>query len=245
MADNGSLVTLVPNNSAEARGLVALAGKTLAAAGQDDFIWGHPSVRDPDGRGIWIKSSGWGMGEIDEDRVVLVSNEGEILEGQGTRHIEFHIHVEILKRRPELGAVVHTHSDAANAFSALGVPLVPISHAGSLFCYPPLPRFELTGGLIKTAELGRELAETLGDARACFLPQHGLVTVGVDAPTAVMTAILLDKACRLQLSAMAAGEIVAYGGESDTVAKRGDVWGQRQLREGWDYLQRTAVSPTD
>ena len=135
--------------------------------------------------------------------------------------------------------MVHTHSDAANAFSALDVPLRPLSHAGSLFSYPGIPRFTLTGGLISSPELGRALADTLAEAPACLIPQHGLVTAGPDLPSAVMTAVLLDRACRTQLAAMAAGPLARWGSEEDTAAKRG-IWSPQQMQAGWDYLVRTA-----
>jgi L-fuculose-phosphate aldolase len=231
-------VTGTPTNAAEATRLAVQACQALTAAGQSDMVWGHASVRDPDGRGAWLKSSGWGFEEIDESRIVLVSPEGEVLAGSGRRHIEYPIHTEILARRPDAGSVVHTHSDAANAFAALDVPLRPLSHAGSLFSYPDVPRFTLTGGLISSKQLGQALADALGTAPACLLPQHGLVAVGEDVPAAVMTAVLLDRACRTQLTAMAAGEVVRWGSEEDTVAKRDVVWSQSQLRAGWEYLLR-------
>ena len=53
-----------------------------------------------------------------------------------------------------------------------------------------------------------------------------------------MTAVLLDRACRTQLTAMAAGPLRCWGGEQDTVAKRADVWSDRQLQAGWEYLLR-------
>src|SRR5690348_13151446 len=111
--------------------------------------------------------------------------------------------------RPDVGSVVHTHSPAANEFAALDVPLRPLDHAGSLFCYPDIPRFTLTGGLIKNKSLGQALAAALGDAVAILLPQHGIVTVGPDLPAAIMAAVLLDRACRTQLTAMAAGPLRA------------------------------------
>jgi L-fuculose-phosphate aldolase len=185
-----------------------------------------------------MKSSGWGFEEIDPSKIVLVSPDGDVLEGSGPRHIEYHIHTEIMERRPDLGSVVHTHSSAANQFAALDVPLRPLDHAGSLFCYPDIPRFTLTGGLIKNRELGKALAEALGDARACLMPQHGIVAAGQDTPTAIMTAVLLDRACRTQLAAMAAGPLRCWGDEQDTVAKRADVWSEHQIQAGWEYLLR-------
>jgi ribulose-5-phosphate 4-epimerase/fuculose-1-phosphate aldolase len=229
-----------PSTAAEAIALVVQGSRALMAAGQSDMVWGHASVRDPDGRGVWMKSAGWGFEEVNPDRVVLVARDGEVLAGTGRRHIEYPIHAEIMERRDDVGAVVHTHSDAANAFSALDVPILPISHAGSLFSYPDVPRFTLTGGLIRSRELGQALADALGPAPACLMPQHGLVAVGPDLPAAVMTAVLLDRACRTQLTAMAAGPLTRWGSEQDTVAKRAEVWAPSQLKAGWDYLVRMA-----
>jgi hypothetical protein len=56
-----------------------------------------------------------------------------------------------------------------------------------------------------------------------------------------MTAVLLDRACRTQLNAMAAGPLLRWGDEEDTVAKRADVWSDRQLRAGWEYLLRRSA----
>jgi L-fuculose-phosphate aldolase len=176
-----------------------------------------------------MKCSGWGFEEVDEQKIVLVTPEGKVLHGSGRRHIEYPIHTEIMARRGDVGAVVHSHSDAANAFSALDVPIRPLNHAGSLFSYPDVPRFTLTGGLISTRELGQALADALGAAPACLMPQHGIVAVGKDLPAAVMTAVLLDKACRTQLNAMAAGPLKLWGAEADTVAKRAVVWSDSQM----------------
>ena len=233
-------MSYVPESSGEAIALAVDGCRALDAAGQSDMVWGHPGVRDPGGRGVWMKCSGWGFEEVDAGRIVLVSPDGEVLAGDGPRHIEYPIHTEIMAARPDVGAVVHTHSASANAFSALDAPLVPLDHAGSLFCYPEIPRFTQTGGLIKNRSLGAALAETLGDAVACLLPQHGIVAVGADMPAAIMTAVLLDRACRTQLTAMAAGPVRRWGDEEDTVAKRADVWSGKQLLAGYEYLLRQA-----
>jgi ribulose-5-phosphate 4-epimerase/fuculose-1-phosphate aldolase len=231
-------VTYVPVDSDSALSLAVDGCRALAAAGQADMVWGHPSVRDPEGRGVWMKASGWGFEEVNASRIVLISPAGEVRSGAGPRHIEYPIHTEIMAARPDVGAVVHTHSPAACQFAALDVPLLPLDHAGSLFCYPDIPRFSLTGGLIKTAALGQAVAAALGDALAILLPQHGIVTVGPDLPSAVMTAVLLDRACRTQLTAMAAGPLRVWGSSEDTIAKRADVWAPKQFQAGYEYLLR-------
>jgi len=73
------------------------------------------------------------------------------------------------------------------------------------------------------------------------MPQSGIVAAGPHLPAAVMTAVLLDRACGTQLTAMAAGPLRRWGDEANTVAKRADVWSERQLRAGWEYLLRRAA----
>ena len=219
---------------------VVRASRALAAAGLSDMVWGHAAIRDPEGRGVWIKAAGWGFEEVDAGRVLLVSPAGDVLSGAGSRHIEYPIHAEIMRRRPDAGCTVHTHAPALSAFACLDVPLLPISHDGVLFCDPPVPRFTRTGALIATAELGAALAETLGDAPACLMPSHGAVTAGPDAATAVMHAVLLERACRTQLMAMAAGDVKVWSDPAEAKLKREQVWNPGQRQAGWGYLLRLA-----
>ncbi|MEU8798567.1 class II aldolase/adducin family protein [Spirillospora sp. NPDC048819] len=216
------------------------ASRALAAAGLTDMVWGHAAIRDPDGRGVWMKSAGWGFEEVAAETTVLVSPAGEVLGGQGKRHIEYPIHTEIMRRRPDVGCVVHTHAPALSAFASLNTELRPISHDGVLFSDPQVPRFTGTGALIATPELGGALAGALGDARACLMPQHGAVTVGPDAATAVMHAVLLERACRTQLLALAAGGPQVWSNEAEAAFKRDQIWNAEQVRAGYDYLVRSA-----
>lgn len=214
------------------------ANRALGAAGLSDMVWGHASVRDPDGRGVWMKASGWGLEEVTEDRVVLVTPDGDVLEGTERRHIEYPIHTEILARRPDAQCVVHTHAPALAAFASLDVPLRAISHDGVPFDDPP--RFTRTGTLISTRELGAALAETLGDANAVLIPQHGAATAGPDAATAVMYAVLLEHACRTQLTALAAGGPKRWSDEAEVAFKKEQVWNPGQLAAGYRYFLRQA-----
>ena len=61
----------------------AQANRALGASGQSDMVWGHASIRDPDGRGAWMKAAGWSFEEVTDARVALVSPEGEVLAGAG------------------------------------------------------------------------------------------------------------------------------------------------------------------
>jgi L-fuculose-phosphate aldolase len=186
-----------------------------------------------------MKAATFGFDEITPDRVLLLSSDGEVLEGEGRRHAEFPIHTEILATRADVGAVVHTHAPSAVAFGALETPLLPLSHEGTLFVPPDVARFTLTGDLILTAELGREVGASLGDRNAVLLVNHGIVSVGPDVPTAVLTAVLLERACRTQLSAMAAGEVRRWSSDPEALAKRDHCYSPELLAQAWDYLVRS------
>lgn len=229
----------------DARRQAAVASRALAAAGHGDMVWGHVSVRDPDGRGIWIKAPGWGLEEIRDDRVQLVSFDAEVLAGEGSPHKECHIHLEILRRQPELTSVVHTHARGSVSFAALAVPLLPLSHDGALFAGEDVPRFAGTGGLISTPALGRDLAAALGDAPAALMPHHGLVAAGRTVAAAVMHAVLLDRACTAQLTAMAAGPVRSWSDPAEARAKAAECWPESQLAAGFDYLVRRAEARTN
>lgn len=222
----------------ELRELVSLGCRVLGAADQGDLIWGHVSARDPDGRGAWMKAAGLGFEEVRPDDVVLVSWDGEVLEGTGRRHAEYPIHTEVLRARPDVGSVIHTHSPAAVALGAVGVPLRAVSHEANLFVPPDLARFTETGDLVLTPELGRSVARTLGDRNACLLVNHGVVVAAPDVQTATVTAYLLDRACRMQLTAMAAGGWATWSSPEESLAKREHCYPDPLLHGAWDYLVR-------
>lgn len=217
---------------------VAEATRALGAAGLADMIWGHLALRDPEGRGVWMKAAGWAFEEVDESRVLLVSWEGEVLEGNGKAHIEYPIHTEIMKRWPEVNATVHSHSEDANVFSSLDIPMPAISHEGVHFADPQIPRFRETGDLVSSPELGEKLADTLGMAPACLMPKHGTVTAGADEALAVMYAVTLAKACRLAVAAQAAGGPVVMSDVAEITAKKAHALPPSQLRAGYEYLLR-------
>jgi len=139
-------------------------------------------------------------------------------------------------------AVVHTHGEAAVAFGATGMKLRPIGHEGTLFTPPALARYTKTADLIRTPDMGASLAEALGERNALLLVNHGLVTVGPDLPTAVLTAVFLEKACRMQLGAAATGHTLTWTPNEEALAKRDRVYGPNQIAAAWRYLVRSLPS---
>jgi L-fuculose-phosphate aldolase len=224
--------------SSDPRELVATASRVLAGAGHSDLIWGHASTRDTDDRGVWIKQSTWGFEEITPERVHLVSANGSVLAGDGPRHSEYPIHTEIMAARPEVGGIVHTHSRHAVALAASGIRLRPVSHEGSLFHPPGVPRFTVTTDLILTREQGMAVAAALGDAPALFLLNHGIVCVGPDLQSATVTAILLERACQQQLLTNQHGGDLTWTDDAEALAKRDHIYSGPAMHAVWNYLVR-------
>lgn len=222
----------------ELREQVARASQVLALEDHGDLVWGHVSARDPEGRGAWMKASTWGFEEITPSRVLLAGWNGEVLAGEGRRHAEYPIHTEIMRARPDVHCVVHTHAPHAVAFAALAQPLRPISHEGTFFVPPDIARFTKTGDLILTRELGEAVAAALGSRNALLLVHHGIVTAGPDVHTAVVGAILLERACWKQLVAMAAGDLATWSSDEEALSKREHCYSPELMRQAWAYLVR-------
>jgi L-fuculose-phosphate aldolase len=140
--------------------------------------------------------------------------------------------------RPDVGCVVHTHAPWSVAFASMQAPLRPISHEPVLFVPPDVARFTKTGDLIVTHELGEDLAAAVGERNAALMVNHGIVTCGGDVVTGVMTAVLLERACHMNMRVLSAGSPKAWSSDSEALVKRDRCYGPRQLRSAWDYLVR-------
>src|SRR5262245_34955092 len=120
------------------------------------------------------------------------------------RHNEVYIHSEVLRARPDLTAVIHTHAPHAVAFSSLGKELRPVNNEAGYF-YKRLPIFSETTDLIVSPERGKAVAKCMGDNNAVLLRNHGIVAAGKSLEEAVWIALKLERACRVSLMAEWAG----------------------------------------
>lgn len=233
-------------DTTEIRRQVVHAGRVLEVAGIGEFVWGHVSLRDPEGRGVWMKRSGLGFDELGEDDVLLVSPDGEVLEGDGPRHAEYPIHTEILRARPELASVVHVHPPHAIALGASRVALQPFSHIGGVFA-DGLRRYDAAAGLVQTRQEGAALAAALGGDRALLLTGHGVITVGASIGVAVAAAVMLERACRLQLLAEGFGGVAAPLPADQARTVYAHTLSDSYLDAAWQYLSRRVrrTCPTD
>lgn len=216
-------------------GLVELAAAhhILEMEGHGDLTLGHMSWRDPEGRGFWMKVQGLGLGEVRAPTdFLLLDFEGEVLAGNGWRHSEWPIHAEILRARPDVHAVGHTHPFHATAFSATDETLVAVGHEGAYFP-GGVPHFKVTSGLVNTQSLGEALAATLDTSWGAFMKNHGVVYCGRSIRHAALQGIFLEKACRHQLLLSGAGlsRHPTPGEDPD----KGDILTPRLIDAFWAY----------
>jgi ribulose-5-phosphate 4-epimerase/fuculose-1-phosphate aldolase len=176
---------------------VAWACRILALEGYADLTLGHVSARGPDGE-IWIKRKGVALDEVEPEDVVAIDDTDAVL------HLETVLHTGVYAARPDVGAVVHGHPPHGTALASTGGELSLLTHDAVLFA-DGLPRFD-DPDLIVDAEQGERVAAALGTHRALLLNNHGVLVVGKDVPWAVLAAVTLERAARLQAIASALGE---------------------------------------
>jgi ribulose-5-phosphate 4-epimerase/fuculose-1-phosphate aldolase len=194
------------------RTTVATACRILAQQGLAADVLGHVSARldadrillrcrGPADRGLLFTGA-------DDVREVDLGGRGD-LDGGYAAPNEFHIHTELFRARPDVQAVVHAHprdvmvADLAGVelrqvFGAYNIPASRLAHDS----VPVYPR----SVLIRTPELGRAVAAAVGDAGACILRGHGIVTVGESVEHATMRALDLAELSRIS------AEVTRLGG---------------------------------
>jgi ribulose-5-phosphate 4-epimerase/fuculose-1-phosphate aldolase len=190
--------------------------------------YGHVSARhDTNADRFWLARS-MAPGLVTADDIMEFDLSGEPVDGQGRpTYAERFIHSEIYRRRPDVKAIVHSHSPAVIPFGVTSVPLKPIFHMSG-FLGTGVPVFEIreiagdTDMLVRNPGLGAALALRLGDKSAALMRGHGSVAVGISLPQAVFRAVYLEVNARLQSEAMKLGSINFLTSEEAKLAAAGN-----------------------
>jgi ribulose-5-phosphate 4-epimerase/fuculose-1-phosphate aldolase len=188
------------------RDQVACACRILALEGYVDLTLGHVSARAAAEQTLYIKRKGVALDEVRREDVVSLDLGVSETDLGPEMHLETVIHTEIYKLRPDVAAVVHGHPPFATALGATEANLEFLTHDAVLFP-EGVPVFEETAELITAPEEGRAVAAALGAGRALLLANHGVVVVGKDVPWAVLAAVTLERAARLQAIASSIGPL--------------------------------------
>lgn len=216
---------------------LATACRILEREGHGDMTLGHVCLRDPQGRGFWLKRNRAGLGEIrGPGDFVLVSFSGEKLAGEGGRHSEWPIHAEILKARADVQMVAHTHALHASVLSGSAEPLVPYTLDADYFV--ELPRHHDEVALVTTPEEGAALARSLGPHFAVLMASHGVTFCGTSIEHATCVGVFLERACRAHLLGRAAGlQPNRLGGET-RARRHAQIMTPAHIEHSWNYFCR-------
>ena len=195
---------MIVNLRAEkARERVARPGVRMARAGLVVGTWGNISCRIKHEELAVITPSGMPYDSLQPSDIVVVDLNGKVVEGERRPSTELELHTAIYLARPDVCAVMHTHSVFASAMAVARLPVPPIVEDLA----------QVVGGEVPVAEYGpagtRELAEkvvaALGNGNAVLLANHGMVGVGGDLDEAFNICQIVEKAAQIYLWASLAG----------------------------------------
>lgn len=193
---------------AELKKTLALACRVLANQGLADWL-GNLSVRHPDGERIIISPRGQAIGGLyafTADDMLIIDLDGRRLEGPHPVPNEVFIHTEVLRARPDVQSVIHTHQPYSVAFGLSGRPLQAAYVIGSELFERPVPVYD-SPNLVNTAEKGRRLAASLGDHPLLLLRGHGVVVTGASVEQAAHNAILMEHQAAYSFRALQLGDL--------------------------------------
>jgi L-fuculose-phosphate aldolase len=196
------------------------------------------SIRVPgDPTHFYMKPHSFGFNEITPENIVICNLEGEKVGGAGRKHSEVYIHSEIFKQRPDVMSVIHAHPTHAVALSATGKSLLPISQPASAFA-DGLPTYLGSINLIRSQQMGFDVASALGSHKAVLMRNHGVAVVGASVEESTVLTILLENACQIQLLAMAAGGDMALFEKQDIAQLQRNITQPEQYTINFEYLRR-------
>jgi ribulose-5-phosphate 4-epimerase/fuculose-1-phosphate aldolase len=192
----------------QARVDLAACYRLIDHYGMSDMMANHISMRVPDQEGAFlINAYGMMYEEITASSLIKIDVEGNILSkpdfgelNYGINRAGYVIHSAVHAARPEVACVIHTHSWASMAVSALACGLLPITQTAMRFLKIGYHDFQ---GVVLNEDEQASLLQDIGDKEALLLRNHGAMTVGRTVGEAFNWMHRLELSCRAQLAAMA------------------------------------------
>ena len=225
---------------------LVLANRILAQKGVVD-AYGHVSIRDPRNPDRYLLARSVAPALVTAEDILEYDLASEPVAREARPGVlERFIHGEIYRSRPDVRAIVHSHSPAVIPFGVTRVPLRPVFHMAA-FLSVGVPVWDVrsssdaaaAGMLVRNRALGASLASSVGEKPAVLLRGHGAVTVAQDVRTAVRNAIYLEVNARLQAEAIQLGGPITYISPEEGAAmasRTGD------LERAWDLWKREALA---
>lgn len=215
---------------------LALAARVLSANGHDDFNQGQVSARI-EGRGeMWIKRAMVGFDEADPADMIAAPIDRAQTPPKDAPP-ELALHQAIYTARSDVGAIVHSHAPHTLVFGALGIDLKPLSHDGACFD-GRLHRFDQTSQTILSHDVASAVATCLATGVAVLLENHGGLVVGQSLRQATVMAVVLERACQLQLMAEATPHPYRISKPVDVAGKQDFIYSGVSVKSYWEHQVR-------
>lgn len=206
--------------------------------------FGHVSVRTAGDCSRFFLSRNLAPALVCEADIQEYDLDGETADPHPS-YLERFIHAEIYRARPEVMAVVHSHSPAVVPFSVSDTALTPVMHTAG-FIPQSTPVFEIrdtlgrgTDLLIRNGAAGRALASTLGSDSVVLMRGHGSVTVGNSLKVAVYRAVYTEINAKAQAEAMRLGSYTSLTVEESAAT---DATTESQIDRTWNLWSTNSVS---
>jgi len=207
--------------------------------------FGHISVRHDKDPGHYLLSRSMAPALVTADDIMEYDLDSNPVDARGrVSYLERFIHGEIYKVRPDVKAIVHSHSPAVLPFADTKTRLLPMNHiAGFLGSGPPVFEIRDTAGdatdmLIRNADLGRELAKRMGSSQILLMRGHGSVAAAQSIRHVVFRAIYTEVNARTELQALSVGKpsflnekeaLAAMRTNDALVSRPWDLWKQKAM----------------
>lgn len=191
---------------------------------------GHCSARRDAGT-FYINSGASVRGTLTVDDIVAVDLDGRLVEGTARPPLEFHIHSEVYRARPDVHAVMHTHPQWSTFLTMTGVPYKPVYAQGVLLGDIPLLDSPLS---VNTRPMGERMVAALGNGPAVLLKAHGVVVVGTSIVECFALAAYVEENAYRQYMAMQIGEPYVFSADEQR-ACREKLWSSSLFQKTWDH----------
>lgn len=199
---------------------VVAANRILAGLGVLDGF-GHVSARHPEHPDRYLLSRSLAPALVTPGDVMTFDLASNAIDDDRKPYLERFIHGAIYARRPDVNAVVHSHSPSVIPFAASSVRLRPIYHMASFIrgaarVFEIRERFGTTDMLVRNGSQGAALAESLGDDTVVLMRGHGFCAVAPSVPVVVFRSVYTESNAALQQQAIALGGSITYLDEGES-----------------------------
>ena len=198
--------------------------------------FGHVRARIP-GTDRFIFPPRMSPALVQIDSLLELDVDGRQLAGAGRPNTEFWIHARIYKARPDVQSVCHVHPPSCLVLGSLGETIRPLHASGAVFKNNVQVFDHIT--LIRTRELGDQVAATLGQYEAMLLRGHGVNVAGKDVRRVCVLTLWMEEAASYQLRAMSAGK-PRYFTTEELAVIHPQVSAEEFSNRAWEYFSSRA-----